>query len=65
MSKCSPDAADDDAADDDARAMTIPRCFLRKTAELKMPAYISEQQYHQSSTGQISDLFFLSFETNL
>ena len=36
MSKFAHDAADEDAEADDARAMTIPRRFLRKTAELKI-----------------------------
>ena len=33
------DDDDDDATDDDDRAMTIPRRFLRKPAELKVTSY--------------------------
>ena len=36
MSKFSHDATADDAADDDARAMTIPRRFLRKQPSKKL-----------------------------
>ena len=42
------DAAADDTADD-ARAMTIPRCFLRKTAELKNDTVAPHGSVSQSS----------------
>ena len=57
MSKFSYDATADDAAADDARAMTIPRRFLRKQPSLKNIPIFSLRKCERFCNAKASHIF--------